>query len=680
MNNLRAIFIIVLMTAFASILIVQLFDIQINEHEDWTYYAEKQQVQVKPIRAERGLIFDRNGELLAFDRNDVSFYVDLKMFRNEKQKFPKKFARNYSLVIEKFSGALDESKSYFEKILREDTSTVCLAYKIPRDKSAAVADLGVDWLKLKDDPTRIYPYESLASHVLGYMGPDKFEGADGIEKACNELLVGTNGKMIAERDVKGRTLTILEDATIQPVNGKNIVLTIDKNYQKILEEELIKGLDTYKSNSAIGIIMNPQNGEVLALANEPDFNPNLYWEADDLVRSNRALVNPYEPGSTFKCISLSTLLDKNLCNPTEKIFTENGVYKYKSIKITDSHRHGTLTVREIIEQSSNIGMAKLISRIKDFDFYKYMRDFGFGNYTGIELPTESRGKLRRPGTRFFDDYTLRTMSYGYGIMATPLQIATAYCALVNGGNLYQPQIVKEIKSHDGSQKETVSSKFIRRVIGKEASETIKSFMVGVVENGTGKFAKSSIVKYAGKTGTSEILENNKYSSRNTASFVGYFPVSNPKIVCLIVYDSPQVGRMGGTVAAPVFKAVAERLVELEPALLISNENEQSKPHIDEVLASSNKETGTISYLNKSEINSTQNEKPIKIQNKKVMPNIVNHNLRDAINILNQIGIKYKVIGNGKVVSQSIQPGFKLQPNSVCSIICEEKKVTGIRLN
>jgi len=556
---------------------------------------------------------------------------------------------------------------------------VCLAYKIPRDKSASLAELGVDWLKMRETPTRIYPYENLASHVLGYVGADKFIGIDGIEKTCNDILVGTNGKMIAERDVKGRTLTILEDATIPPINGKSVVLTIDKNYQKTLEEELKKGLETYKSNSAVGIIMNPQNGEVLALANVPDFNPNIYWEKDDLIRSNRALVNAYEPGSTFKCISLSTLLDKNLCSPNEKIFTENGIYKYKSMKITDSHKHGTLTVKQIIEQSSNIGMAKLIPRINDFDFYKYLRDFGFGNYTGIELPTESRGKLRRPGTRYFDDYTIRTMSYGYGIMTTPLQIAAAYCALVNGGNLYQPQIVKEIKSRDGKEKEIVAPKFIRQVIGKEASDIIRNFMVGVVENGTGKFAKSSIVKYAGKTGTSEILVNNKYSNRNTASFVGYFPINNPKIVCLIVYDSPQLGRMGGTVAAPVFKAVAEKLVELEPGLLISNE-EDNDSRLEEVFATEKKETGLTSYLNKPEKESAPKNQPIKIQNKKIMPNIVNYNLRDAINILNQVGVKYKVVGNGKVISQSIQPGFKLQPNSVCSIMCEERKVSGIRLN
>jgi len=680
MNNLRAIFIIVLMIAFASILIVQLFDIQVNEHEDWMYYAEKQQMQVKPIRAERGLIFDRKGELLAFDRNDVSFYVDLKMFRSEKQKHPKKFGINYSSVINKFSKVLNESKKHFEQILKRDTSAVCLAYKIPRDKSAPLAELGIDWLKMRETPTRIYPYENLASHVLGYIGADKFEGVDGIEKACNDILVGTNGKMIAERDVKGRTLTILEDATIQPINGKSVVLTIDKNYQKTLEEELKKGLETYKSNSAVGIIMNPQNGEILALANVPDFNPNIYWETDDLIRSNRALVNAYEPGSTFKCISLSTLLDKNLCSPNEKIFTENGVYKYKSMKITDSHKHGTLTVKQIIEQSSNIGMAKLIPRINDFDFYKYLRDFGFGNYTGIELPTESRGKLRRPGTRYFDDYTIRTMSYGYGIMTTPLQIAAAYCALVNGGNLYQPQIVKEIKSRDGKEKEIVAPKFIRQVIGKEASDIIRNFMVGVVENGTGKFAKSSIVKYAGKTGTSEILVNNKYSNRNTASFVGYFPINNPKIVCLIVYDSPQLGRMGGTVAAPVFKAVAEKLVELEPSLLINDDAEDNKTRLEEVFASEKKETGLKSYLNKPESESAPKIQTVKIQNKKIMPDIVNYNLRDAINILNQVGIKYKVVGNGKVISQSIQPGFKLQPNSVCLIMCEERKVSGIRLN
>ncbi len=678
MNKLRAIFIIFIMIVFASVLIIQLFNIQVREHDDWIYYAEQQQIQTKTIRAERGLILDCNGELLAFDRNDVSFFVDLKMFRNEKQKFPKKFSKNFTTVVDLFSKVLNKSKQHFEQILERDTSSVCLALKIPREKAVQLYDLAVDWLKMREDPTRIYPYDNLASHILGYTGTDKFEGVDGIEKACDDILTGANGKMIAERDVKGRTLTILEDATIPPIHGKSVVLTIDKKFQKILEEELKKGLEAYKSVSAVGIIMNPQNGEVLALANEPDFNPNLYWETDDLIRSNRALVNPYEPGSTFKCISLSTLLDKNLCDANDKVFAENGVYKYKSMKITDSHRHGTLTVRQVIEQSSNIGMAKLIPRINEFDFYKYLRDFGFGNYTGIELPAESRGKLRRPGTRYFDEYTFRTMSYGYGILTTPLQIATAYCALVNGGSLFQPQIVKEIRSRDGNDKEEIKPKFLRQVISREASDKIKDFMVGVVENGTGKFAKSNIVKYAGKTGTSEILENKKYTNRNTASFVGFFPIDNPKIVCLIVYESPQVGRMGGTVAAPIFRSVAEKLVEIDPSLLISTKSKEKQARFEEVLASDNKESGLTSYMNNTDGDS-EKKSPV-VKNKKIMPDLVSYDLRDAISILNQIGLRYKVNGNGKVISQSIQPGFRLQPNSVCSLNCGGKKLSGIRLN
>jgi len=309
--------------------------------------------------------------------------------------------------------------------------------------------------------------------------------------------------------------------------------------------------------------MDPNTGEILALANVNDYDPNNYSDYDSFQRKNRCITDTYEPGSTFKAITLATLLDQNLCTENEIINVENGKYKYRDKTIMDTHKNKMLSVRGVLEQSSNIGMTKLIQRIDDEVLYKYMRGFGFGTVTGIELPGEVKGTLTKPSE--WSLVSKAFLSFGYEMAVTPIQLVTAFSALVNGGILYQPQIVKRLLNPSGETNLEYKPREVRRIISQKTSDRMRNLLASVVKNGTGQKANLDFVNVGGKTGTSKILENGKYSESNyNSSFVGFFPVENPQVVCLILVNSPQVGGYGGLVAAPIFKEVTKRmLVSLE---------------------------------------------------------------------------------------------------------------------
>ncbi|MGE5430455.1 MAG: penicillin-binding protein [Syntrophomonadaceae bacterium] len=673
MNNNRALLVIFVLIVFFAALLIRLFDIQIRKHDDFDYYAKNQQIEKKVIRAERGFIYDRNGELLVYDRNDVSFFVDVRMTK----------ARDIDSLSAIFSRVFGKTKNYYRSMMKDpESKVICLEKKAPAELAVKLKDVKIDGLFSKEDPTRVYSYDALASHVLGYVG-NSYEGIEGVEKYYNKELTGSDGSLIIERDVKGRMVTVAEDATVQPVPGDNLVLTIDKSYQKILEEELGKGLEQYQSNAAVGIIMDPNTGEILALANMPDFNPNKYGSFSDAVRRDRALTDTYEPGSTFKSLTISTLFDQKLIKGTESVYAENGKYKYKNVNITDSHRMQWLTVKEVIEQSSNIGMAKLIGRIDEDEFYKYLRNYGFGNYSFIDLPGESRGTLKKPGN--FNELTQAFMSFGYEVSVTPIQMVTAYAALVNGGTLYQPHLLRKITSREGQVKEEFAPKQLRNVISKETSAKIRNLLVGVIENGSAKTAKLDKVTAGGKTGTSQQLINNKYSkSSYNSSFIGFFPADKPKVLCYIYMNAPQLGRFGGLVAAPIFKNVAERLISTDISLLSGNEVKiDDRTKFDRVITANEKLDGNKKYSDVPQTSPSGSYSlagKTRIVNKSEMPDLSSYYLRDAVAVLLEMGIKYKIEGSGKVVSQSLQPGTKIIPGLICQLKCEEKKLTGARIN
>ena len=662
MNNSRVLILIIGFFIFFLAIGIKLFGIQILKSEELKYLAERQQTGIEKINAERGLIYDRNNVLLVYNRNDVSFYLDMRMVSKEEKK----------KIGEKFSSVFDKPVSYYSDLMKISGKTICIEKKAPSEKAIMLKNFKEVGLFYEEDPTRIYHYNNLASHVLGYISND-FHGVNGIEKAFNEQLQGVNGTMFVEKNAIGDMITIAEEQTKAEVPGNNIVLTINKSYQVILEEELKNGLENFGGTSAVGIIMDPNNGEILAMTNQQDFNPNNFWEFSDTLRRNKALTDTYEPGSTFKTITMSALLDQKLCRDDEIINIENGKYKFNNVIINDSH-HGssTLTVRGIIEQSSNVGISKLVRRIDDDLYYKYIRGFGFGNYSSLDLPGEAQGSLKNPTG--WSPITKTFLSFGYELSVTPIQLISAYAAVINGGILYQPQIIRRIMDSKGVVLSENVPKQIRSVITKETSNRMREYLRGVVDKGTGKAAKLDFISVGGKTGTSQKLVDGKYSkSQYNSSFIGFFPVENPQILCLILVNSPERGKYGGVVAAPIFKEVAEKIVKSNEKFYQSNQSiKQEKPELINNYSSNNPE---------SKITPVSNHITKKIDNNyalknNLMPDLSNYSLRDALLFLSKFGLKYTVSGSGTVVAQSIPPGVRIQKGMTCKISCEGSKLKG----
>ncbi|MDP3581909.1 MAG: penicillin-binding protein 2, partial [Ignavibacteria bacterium] len=556
MINSRALVITGILLIVLIILVLKLFTIQVTKHEYYTRIAETQQYKPQTVKAERGLIKDVNGEVLSYTFSNVSFFVDRRMLDNKK----------IDAIAKVFSKEIGKTKSFYVNLIKSTRKTVCIESKVPMQQANRLKKFVIDGLTYQEDFSRVYPYGNSASHILGYVDKKSGTGIEGIEKIYNEKLTGTDGYFIYERDVLGRILSVNEDMSTAPIGGNTINLTVNKTYQKIIEEELTNGLQKFGGESAVGIIMNPNTGEILALANLPDFDPANYNLAEANSRRNRAITDTYEPGSTMKSITMSILFDQKLVVENEPVDTENGSYKYKGVTIYDSHKSGILTVRGVLEQSSNIGMAKLAERLDAEVFYKYLRDFGFSNKSSFDLPSEAEGLLKLP--KNFTGNTKAFMSYGYELAVTPLQMIAAYSAIINGGNLYQPYITKSITDHSGKVIEEKQPEKIRSVISPTTSAKMKNLMIGVVEHGSGTAAMLPDVLVGGKTGTSQRLVNNNYSSSShNSSFIGFFPAENPTVIIYVLVNSPSRGQYGGLVAAPIFHDVAKRMIESDVNLV-----------------------------------------------------------------------------------------------------------------
>lgn len=653
------------------VLLAKLFSIQVVNHDKYAAIAERQQNKEVVITAERGMIKDRSGNVLAYTKDDVSFYADPRML-NKKER---------DSVAAVFSRALGKSKTHYLKILNGADRTICLEEKAPKEKAIELKKFVMDGIFSREDYTRVYPYGSLASHVVGYVDKDA-KGTTGVERWYDDKLQGDKGYMFIERDVLGRMVSVNDEFSKEPSPGGNIQLTINATYQKIMEEELLKGMEAYESDSAVGLILDPNNGEILAMASMPNYDPNNYGIFKNFERRNRVLTDRYEPGSTIKAIIMSMLIEKGLVRDDEIIDTENGYYRLPGAGVRDSHKYEKLTVREVLEHSSNVGMSKLSERIEPRDFYKFLRDFGFGNETSIDLPGEVTGYLKKPDK--YSKISKNFMSFGYEISMTPLQLAAAYGALVNGGSLYQPYIVKNIADAGGSVIKNREPLRIRRVISEETSKKIVDYMVGVVENGTGKNAKLSEVFIGGKTGTAQRYVNGAYTNKeHNSSFIGFFPADNPKVLCLVLLYAPKSGMYGGTVAAPVFREVAKRIVEADASIVPNKEELKHSNAIDDMFASvqTNNKQNTFAVNNIEHKKEESSVKDISFTNRTTMPNLKDYSMREAVSIVTQLGMEYKIIGSGNVVSQSVAAGSKINKNEIVLIKCEAKKdLKGLRIN
>lgn len=664
MNNSRVLIIILFVFVLFAGLLVKLFDVQVVKGEELKYYAEKQQTKLETINAERGLIYDRNEVLLVYNRNNADVYLDLRMTPKEKK----------HELASVFSSAFGKTESYYSKIIKPANKTVIIEKNVPVEKLSLLDDIKMTALFFIDKPARVYQYGSLASHILGYVNTESV-GKNGVAMYFDDMLNGEPGSQLVERDAVGRVITIADEFTKPAVSGDNLILTIDKNYQTILEEELRNGINDFEAASATGIIMDPNSGEILAMSNIGDYAPARYWEFDDDHRKNKAITDVYEPGSTFKALTLAALLDAGKCNEEELVFVENGKYKFRNTYIRDTHKNTYLTVKGVIEESSNIGISKLVQRLDDDTFYKYMRGFGLGNYTSITLPGEVKGTLKNPNS--WSKYTKTFMSFGYEVSLTALQLITAYSAIINGGKLYEPHILKRRIGKDGTVKFDSSPVQVRQVISEETSARLRSILVSVVQNGTGSAAQIEGILVGGKTGTSQKIVNGKYSrEKHNASFIGFFPGDKPGLICLILFHSPQKEQYGGSVAAPVFKKVTERILAADLNKFHSPElYDGSKMNDIKIVKTSRLENVNTQILTTSKSN---NDVDYSLQNN-LMPDLRGYSVKDAMVSLNVIGLRYKISGSGLVKYQSIKPGEKIKKNDICKISCTESSISGANI-
>jgi cell division protein FtsI (penicillin-binding protein 3) len=543
----RLIAIAVLMGVWGIAIGARLYSIQVVQSDDLRNRAERQQQRVLDISPHRGAIYDRHGNELA-----VSIEVDSLYAVPSEIDDPAATAAILSEILTVPTPSL-------EARLDSDRSFTWLERKVTAREAARIRAADIDGLYFQKEPKRFYPNRKLASHVLGFVNIDD-HGGSGVEYRYDELIGGTAGKLVVMTDARGRSFHRLEQV---PTGGASLTMTIDQTIQYIVEKEIAKVVQDTGAVGVSVIVMNPDNGEVLAMANYPDFNPNEYGQSPPRSWSNRAISHVYEPGSTFKIATAAAAFEEDLTELEELIDCEMGSIVLYGHRIRDHKAFGVLSVREIMQYSSDVGIIKLGLRLGDERFAGYIDRFGFGQRTGIDLPGEERG-LTKPASDW-SAVSVGAISMGQEIGTTPLQIVNLVSMVANGGMLYRPVVVKRVDDpRTGTSEETPT--LGHRVMSLETAAYLQDALRTVVTDGTARLAQIPGYTVAGKTGTAQKLDPNTgtYShTKHVASFTGYAPARNPKISAIVVIDEPQGPDGGGEVAAPVFRRIVEQILRYE---------------------------------------------------------------------------------------------------------------------
>ncbi len=620
--------------AFLALVITKLVSVQILESEKYRLIAKKQSQSREIITPQRGIIYDRNMNPFVSNVFRVSVIAD-----------PYKI-KNPDSVSTLLAGVFGRNRfDYYDKLVDKNNSAFYLERKVSVADLKGLDTLRIEGLNVFKESARFYNDCQTASQIVGFTDLDN-RGVSGIELASNKELTGKEGYMIARKDGRGVKRPDMNYIQKEPESGANVILTIDKNIQKIAEEELAAGIKYFNASKGKAVVVNVKTGEVLGMCTYPTFDPNNIRKEDTVGMKNAVIYDIYEPGSTFKIVTASAILEEKIDSPESVINTENGDYKVYGMDIIDSYPASSLTFQQVIERSSNIGVAKLAQKLGAERFFKYARDYGFGIYTGIELNGENKGYLKRPID--FTPGSLEFMGIGYQVAVNVLQLTMAYASIANNGLLMKPYIIKKELSPDGTVLMENMPSPVRQVISQETAKKLNQMFIGVVERGTGTDAKMSGMTVAGKTGTTQRLVEGEYSSSShISSFVGYFPADNPEIIITVVVDDPKNGYYGGKVAAPIFRKIAERIIDYT--------------------GSAGNLTNEYMYT-RTETN-TPNDKQSAGEKNQMIPNLKDMRLKDALEILNEKNIPYEVSENTiikdekgvivSVVNQEPAPGEKI---------------------
>ena len=595
-----------------------------------------QGIKLESINGFRGNFYDVNGNNLT---QNLTFYrIGI---------HPKKILNN-NLLNELSECTGTDKEIYLSKVssgkdyidLEKKTNKNCeyLQKKYPNS------------LIIKKSYKRYYPEDNLVSQIVGFTNIDD-EGVSGLESKYNKYLKPVSGSKLSKRNGLGVKISDPTLPSQEAKNGADITLTINKEYQAVLRDELIIQMEKVGASASMGLILNPQTGAILSMVNLPDYNPNSPNDFDIELQRNKIVSDLIEPGSTFKIVTMAAALESDISLTDE--YNVKGPYNFHNIKmIEDSEPHTVLNVKEILAFSSNIGTIKIAEYLGKKSIYNQAREFGYGTKTGFDSFTEQPGTFREPSKWTLS--SMHSVPIGYEISATPLQIAMSYAAIANGGFLLKPYVVERIEKHDDTIiKNQRNTK--KRILSQSNSEKLGLMLSHTVENGSAKSAAIDGWNVAGKTGTSKKLIDGQYSEKEfISSFVGYFPHENPQLLCLIILDSPDVSRnlhWGGISAAPVFKSVMDRIINIDKSITISRSKNQRV---------------------KNEPILIQKNYKIKIEYVE-MPNLIGKTVRDAFSDLKKVGIKPQISGSGLIVSQSIEAGTKIEKESICILKAELKE-------
>ena len=519
---------------------VRLASMQVFRSTHLANLAAKQHNHFIKLEPVRGTIYDRRLRPLALNMAAYS------LFANPRNMTPEDKER----AVRELSARADLDPVLIRERLARHKYFVWLSRKLPNELAEDIRALKIPGLDFIRESKRYYPNRNLAAHVIGFAGMDNV-GLDGLELKYDEVLKGKEGWAQILRDAKQRDLMIEKDTSL-PQDGFNLVLTIDETIQYIAERALDKAFLQHNAKGATIIVMDPQTGEILALANRPTFDLENFVESAPEQRTNRAVSYVYEPGSVFKIVTASAALEEQAFQEDDKIFCENGEYRVGNHILHDHHPQGTLTFQGVIEQSSNIGTTKIAQKLGGEKVYRYARAFQFTRKTGIDLLGEVEGFIPSPAA--WSKTSIGAVPIGHEVLVTPLQLVCAVSAIANGGIVMKPFVVKYIKDNKDELIQEFYPEIRGRVISSATAERMKAILQGVVENGTGKRARIEGLSVAGKTGTAQKVVDGQYShSKYYATFIGFAPVDNPRVAAVVVFDEPHPNHYGGTVAAPVFR-------------------------------------------------------------------------------------------------------------------------------
>jgi len=641
----------VMFALWATGIQARLLYLQVQKHADLEARAENQSERTMEISAKRGEIVDRHGRVLAYSVDADSVFGVPSEIRDA--------SKAAALLCDALTDCVAKEEQAIAARLRQKRAFVYVRRRVTPHQAQRIAALSLEGISFVKEDRRFYPKKQLASQLLGFVGLDN-KGLAGIEAAYDGQISGTQGTLLYQTDARGHAFSRLERP---PTAGATVELTIDEYLQYVAERELHDAVVRNRAAGGTVLVMSPKTGEILALANEPTFNPNAFATASPEHRRNRAVQDLYEPGSTFKVVTASAALEEHVIGVNDIIDVSGGHIRFGSRVIDDVHNYGALSFTDVMVKSSNVGAIKVGLKLGPERLSNYVRRFGFGRALSPDFPGETTGIVWDP--KHLDNSALASMSMGYQVGVTPLQMVAAVSSVANGGDLIQPRVVRALIK-DGRRQE-VKPTILGRTISKDTAATLTDIMEQIVKRGTGTFAQVEGYTIAGKTGTAAKLVNGRYSKSDYfASFVGFFPSRDPVATIIVLIDSPHAnGYYGGPNAGPVFQHIAQATLRHygisptlnapPPVLVARNSGASQFQPISNHAPAAVVPVGTNGQVSD-------------------LPEFRGLSAREALRLLTKIGITARMTGTGVVVSQTPPAGTPIEPGMACELHLERTSV------